>query len=367
MTILSFLMITLAGSLNLGYVPPPVGVGSEIVAGNTRSLGMGGVTVGIPDFGSFSILNPAASAWTLEGGVAFTGRYSESDDPAWDNRLGFPMISALLPLPGRVVITGSVQGRSRLETSAENYQVDSTHTGDFSWSGGLVETYVGVSVRASDWLAVSMGGRSTSGTVQSNVDIRTSSSSPSTPQHAIYRDDADFGMAWGPQIGLMVNTPRFGLGFSVSTERRGTLSIDRMYIDSDETESTSNEYTVPGELSLGMSFRPLDRLLLGMDMLKRKSLELLDNKTGRGSIYSLGAEYDLSGDLRARCGYSGMEGLWRDGERTVSAGLGYGFGAGRAGLDLAVSHSFWRDSSDSYRRETSFGISLWASEKWLGE
>jgi hypothetical protein len=366
MTVLSCILITLAGAFSVGYVPPPDGVGSEILAINTRSLGMGGVSVGIPNPNSFTILNPAASAWALDGGVSFTSRYTESDDAAWDNRLGFPMISALIPLPARVVITGAIEGRSRIDTFRDDVVIDDETRGDYTWSGGLVETYVGVSVRANDWIGLSIGGRSTSGNIMSDVELLPSSSSPSVPENKIYRDDANFGMAWGAVAGLMVNTDRFGMGFSVSTDRRGTMRVDRMYYDSDEADSTSSHYTIPGELSVGLSFRPVERLLIGADLLSRKTMNILGSRTEEGSIYSAGAEYDFDGSIRARCGYSRMDGLWRDGAQTVSAGLGYSFGGSRAGLDLAVAHNYWRDDLESYRKETVFSVSLWASEKWLG-
>ncbi len=369
MTILSFILISLSGIYSVDYLPPPGGVGSEVLAINTRSLGMGGVSVGLPNSSDFTMLNPAASAWTLEGGVAFTGRYAESDDAAWDNRLGFPMISAFIPLPARIVITGAIEGRSRIDTRLDDVQVEGDFTGDFTWSGGLVETYIGATVRANDWLAFSLGGRNTFGNIQSDVELMSTDSTPPIPVNSVYRDDARFRMAWGATVGLMINTDRFGCGFSVSTDRKGTLEIDRDFNVTDSADSirSSSLYTIPGEVSVGISFRPVDRLLVGMDLFRRKTLSILGSRTEEGSIYSVGAEVDAGAGVLPRCGYSYMDGLWRDGAQTLSAGLGYTFSQARAGLDLALGYNYWDDPDDGQENETVFSISLWASEKWLGE
>lgn len=366
MIILSCLIAVLSGVFSVDYLPPPDGIGSEILAINTRSLGMGGVSVGIPNSSDFTMLNPAASAWTLEGGVAFTGRYSESDDAARDNRLGFPMVAALIPLPGRVVITGAIEGRSRIETGLEGIDVGSDYTGDFTWSGGLAEAYAGASVRASDWLGLSLGGRSTFGNIRSDVELIACDSMPPLPINSIYRDDARFRMAWGAVAGLLINTDRFGLGLSISTDRKGTLRVERVFSLTEDSDSTSSFYTIPGEISAGISFRPMEDLLVGMDIFGRKPINIMGSRTEGGTIYSVGAELDAGGGIQPRCGYSYMDGLWRDGARTFSAGAGYSFNRGTAGLDLAVGYSYWRDLQDSFREETVLSVSLWASEKWLG-
>lgn len=369
MTFLSIALISLTGFYSADYLPPPGGVGSEVLAINTRSLGMGGVSVGLPNASDFTMLNPAASAWTLEGGVAFTGRYAESDDDAWDNRLGFPMISAFIPLPARVVITGAIEGRSRIDTAMEGVPSGQDFLGNYTWSGGLVETYLGGSVRASDWLAFSIGGRGTFGNIMSDVELISTDSTPPIPVNSVYRDDAQFRMAWGATAGIMVNTERFGLGLAISTDRKGTLEIDRDFEITDEADSvaSSSFYTIPGEVTAGISFRPLDRLLVGADFFSRKALNILGSRTDRGSIYSVGAEIDAGGGIQPRCGYSYMDGLWRDGAQTLSAGMGYTFGENRAGLDMAVGYTFWDDPDEGSGKETLFSVSLWASEKWLGE
>lgn len=366
MTILSCLIAVLSGVFSVDYLPPPDGIGSEILTINTRSLGMGGVSVGIPNSSDFTMLNPAASAWTLEGGVAFTGRYSESDDAAWDNRLGFPMVAALIPLPGGVVVTGAIEGRSRIDTGLENIDVGSGYTGDFTWSGGLSEAYAGASVRAGDWLGLSLGGRSTFGNILSDVELVSGDSLPPLPVNSVYRDDARFRMAWGVVAGLLINTDRFGLGLSISTDRKGTLRTERVFSLAENADTTRSFYTIPGEVSAGISFRPLGQLLIGVDIFGRKAMNILGSRTEGGAIYSVGTELDTGAGIQPRCGYSYMDGLWRDGAQTISAGLGYTFNRGTAGLDLAVGYSHWRDHQDSFQRETVLSVSLWASEKWLG-
>lgn len=368
MTILSFLVVSLASYYSVDYLAPPGGVGSEVLAINTRSLGMGGVSVGLPNSSDFTMLNPAASAWATEGGVAFTGRYTESDDAAWDNRLGFPMISAFLPLPYRLVVTGAIEGRSRIETSAQGIAVPGGYTGDYTWSGGLVEAYLGASVRTSDWLAVSLGGRSTFGSIMSDVELTSGDSVPPVPVNSVYRDDADFRMAWGATAGLLLNTGRFGLGFSVSTDRKGRLEVDRDFSSSDQEDTLDTGfYTIPGEISAGVSFRPLPDLLVGADLFTRKAMNILGSRTDEGSVYSVGAEYGTGDGLRPRLGHSWMDGLWRDGARTLTAGLGYIFDDRRAGLDVAAAYTTWDDPMEGDMSETVFSVSLWASERWLGE
>lgn len=366
MTIISCFLAVLFGTFSTDYLPPPDGIGSEILAINTRSLAMGGVSVGIPNSSDFTMLNPAASAWTLEGGVAFTGRYSESDDPARDNRLGFPMVAALIPLPGRVVVTGAIEGRSRIETGLEGIDAGSGFTGEYNWSGGLTEAYAGASLMASDWLGLSLGGRSTFGNIRSDVELVSGDSVPPIPVNSIYRDDARFRMAWGAVAGLLINTDRFGLGLSISTDRKGTLRIERVFNLTENADTTSSFYTIPGEASAGVSFRPAGELLIGMDIFARKAMNIMGSRTEGGTIYSVGAELDAGAGIHPRCGYRYMDGLWRDGAQTLSAGMGYTFNRGTAGLDLAVGYSYWRDPQDSFRKETVLSVSLWASEKWLG-
>ena len=80
-------------------------------------------------------------------------------------------------------------------------------------------------------------------------------------------------------------------------------------------------------------------------------------------MISTGAEVDVGSGVSARAGVSFSEGLWRDGSVRYTAGGSYGFGGGRARIDLGVGHEVW----DSERSETTLFVCLWASERWLGK
>jgi len=366
MTFFTCIIFALSGIFSIDFQPPPDGIGSEILPLNTRSIGMGGVSAGLPDSTGFSMLNPAASAWVLSGSMSFGGRYSNGDVKAWDNQLGFPLISAFLPLPGGIVVSGAIDSRSRLESELQENIIDN-HTGNFKWSGGLTEGYAGISIRTTDWLAFSFGGRCTFGNILSDVTLTALDSISPTPINSVYRDEARFRMAWGGILGILINTDRFGLGVSISTDRKGTLDIDRDFLSIPLTDSSSSIYTLPGEVSAGISFRPVERLLLGLDIYSRKVMNIFSAGTDNGSVYSIGAEFNAGRGFSARSGFSHMDGLWRDGANTVTAGAGYSFSEGRAGIDIAGSYQYWRDIQDSFRKETVLCISLWASEKWLGQ
>ncbi|MCD4701316.1 MAG: hypothetical protein K8S24_05595 [Candidatus Aegiribacteria sp.] len=365
MTFFTCIVLVLSGILTVDYVPPPDGIGSEILPLNSRSFGMGGVCTGVPDNTGFSMMNPAASAWRLEGGVYFGGRYSEGDVKAWDDQFGFPTISAFVPLPGGIVLTGTIDGRSRVDTLLHK-AVNDNYEGDFSWSGGLAETYVGLSVRTSDWLAFSIGGRSSFGNILSDITLICTSSINPLPANSIYRDDARFRMAWGGVFGIHVNTDRFGLGFSMSTDRKGTLDVNRDFLSTGQADTSTSLYSLPGEISVGISCRPVERLLVGMDIYSRKVMNILSSRTDPGSIYSFGVEVNAGRGISARSGFSYMDGLWRDGAKAFTAGAGYSFSEGRAGIDLAAGYQYWRDIQDHFQEETVLSISLWATEKWLG-
>ena len=163
-----------------------------------------------------------------------------------------------------------------------------------------------------------------------------------------------------------MNTDRFGLGFSISTDRKGTLDRNRDYVSYDP-DSSSQMYTVPGELSAGISFRPVERLLIGFDIFSRKSFEVFDSRTDSGTIISAGSEVYIGSGLTARTGYSHMNGLWRDGADRFTAGIGLVFGNGSAGIDLSTGYQFWKNIQNEFQKETVVFISLWATEKWLGE
>ncbi|MCD4848122.1 MAG: hypothetical protein K8R76_08025 [Candidatus Aegiribacteria sp.] len=363
MTVFTCIFLILAGSFP-GFISPSTGIGDEILPLNPRSFGMGGICAGVPDSTSFSMLNPAASAWALNSGVCFGGRYSEGDVSSWDNSFGIPLISAVIPLPGRIVVTAAIDGKSRIKTAEE--MIFDEFTGDLSWSGGLVESYTGLSVRATDWLAFSFGGRCTFGSIVSDVTLIPDNPSQYPTKEIIYRDDVSFRQAWGGVFGLFINSDRFGLGFSISTDRKGTLDIHRDYEEYDP-DSSSQMYTIPGELSAGISYRPLERLLIGLDIYSRKSLDVFGSITDSGSIISAGSEVNIGSGVIARTGYSHMNGLWRDGADRFTAGAGLVFGDGKAGIDLSTGFQFWRNIQDEFQKETVLFISLWATEKWLGE
>jgi hypothetical protein len=366
MTFISCIILALSGIYSVDYLPPPDGIGAEILPLNAKSLGMGGVCTGIANGTGFSILNPAASAWALDGGVFFGSRYSEGDIKAWDNQLGFTDISALVPLPGGVVISGAVDSRSRIDADFQG-AVSDTYFGEYSWSGGIIEAYTGASLRANDWLAFSLGGKCSFGNILSDVTLTYTDSVPPFPINSEYRDDARFRMAWGGVFGMIINTDRFGFGFSISTDRSGNLEVNRDFLLTGESDSSSSRYSIPGELSAGISFRPADRILIGMDIYSRKALNVLGSKTEEGSVYSAGVEVNAGNGISARSGFSYMDGLWRDGSSAFTVGAGYSFSDGRAGIDVAAGYQYWNDIQDRFHENTAFSISLWVTEKWLGE
>ncbi len=366
MTLLPCIVFFISGIFSVDYLPAPDGIGSEILPLNCRSYGMGGVCTGVQDTTGFSLLNPAASAWTLAGGISLGGRYSEGDIEAWDNQFDFPTVSAVVPIPGGIVLSGCIDGRSRINSELE-MDVGNDYAGEFTWTGGLVETYAGLSVRTSDWLAFSVGGRCSFGNILSDVKLTSTELITPTSDSSVYRDDARFRMAWGGVFGILLNTDRFGLGFSISTDRKGTLDVNRDFLSNSDADSSSSLYSLPGEISLGISFRPTERLLLAADIYSRKALDILSSKTDPGTVYSAGAEIYAGNGISLRSGYSFMDGLWRDGASTFTAGGGYSFNEGRAGVDIAAGYQYWRDIQDSFQEETVLSISIWATEKWLGE
>lgn len=347
-----------------GFIPPPQGVGDEILPLNARSFAMGGISAGLEGDTRFSLLNPAASAWTLSSGVNFGGRYSVGDVDAWSDRLGFPDASILVPLPWGIVLSGAIEGRSRL--SEEDYLSFPEYNGHYEWSGGLAESYAGFSLRATDWLAVSLGGRCTFGNIVADVTLAPVDPEPPIPVNTVYRDDASLRQAWGGVLGVMVNTSGFDLGFSVSTDREGDIEVFRDYSGHGE-DSLSQKYSIPGELTAGISFRPVPRLLLGADIYSRKALNILESRTDAGTVFSAGIEYDIGLGLTARAGYSLMSGLWRDGATSLRAGAGYSFSDGRAGVDLAAGYQYWKNELDAEMDETVLIVSFWATERWLGD
>ncbi len=366
MTLLPCIVFVISGIFSVDYLPPPDGIGSEILPLNSRSYGMGGVCAGVPGSTGFSMLNPAASAWAAAGGINLSGRYSEGDLQAWDNQLDFPTVSAFVPLPGGIVLCGAIDARSRIDSELQ-MDVSDDYAGEFSWAGGMTETYTGLSLRISDWLAFSVGGRCSFGNIVSDVTLTQTALITPTSDSSVYRDDAHFRMAWGGVFGIMVKTERFGLGFSISTDRKGNLEVDRDFLESSETDSSRSMYSLPGEVSIGISFRPIERLLIGADIYSRKALNILGTRTDPGNVYSVGAEVYAGSGVTFRSGFSSMDGLWRDKASTFTTGCGYSFSEGRAGVDIAAGYQYWRDMEDIFQEETVLSISIWTTEKWLGE
>jgi len=347
-----------------GFVPPPNGTGDEILAASPRSFAMGGISAGLRDPVRFPLLNPAASGWALESGICLGGRYAEGDAEAWSGFLGFPNASLVIPLPWNLTLTGAIASRSRLLESADRIFED--YKGRIEWSGGLEESYAGVTFRGTDWLAVSLGGRCTFGSIVADVTLTPFDPGPPVPVNTVYRDDASLGQAWGGQLGLMIGTPAVSLGFSVTTDREGIVDVRRDY-SGEGSDSLSMAYEIPGEIAAGASVRPVGWLLVGADVFTRKALNLLGSRMEGGSVVALGMEADLGSGFAARAGYNRMHGLWRDSARTLTAGGGYAFDGGHGGIDVAAGFQSWTDSLGADRGETVFSFSLWATESWLGE
>lgn len=364
MTAAVFTLICLLGRTYPGFIPPPQGTGDELLPLNARSFAMGGLAAGLAEPVRFSLLNPAASGWAGSSGICLGGRYTDSDVEAWHGTLRFPTVSLQVPLPFGLVLTGAIDGRSRLQEQGNRLFED--FRGTFEWSGGLEESYAGLTFRGADWLAVSLGGRCTFGNIVADVTLRPLDPGPPVPINTVYRDDASFRQAWGGQVGLMVNTPAVTLGFSVTTDREGTLDILRDY-SGHGADSISQAYGVPGELAAGASVRPFDGLLIGADLYARKALNILESRMDGGSILSVGLEADLGSGLAARAGYNTMSGLWRDGASTITAGGGYAFAGGQGGIDLSAGYQSWTTDQDASRNEVVLLFSLWATERWLGD
>lgn len=363
MIALSIALTLLVGSYP-GFQPPPDGMGDEMQSFSARAYALGGISVGVTDDSRLSVLNPAASAWAVDTEICFSGIIRSGDAESWGTGLNFPSVSVLFPVPGRVVFSASIDARSSLKQ--ESPLIFPDYTGNFTWTGGLSEVYTGFSVAVSDWFAFSTGGRCTFGKAQSNVILSPVSSGYHVPINTIYRDDALLGQAWGGVLGLMVNTRYLGIGFSVTTDRSGMVEITRDYSGSG-ADSSETRYTIPGELSAGLSIYPFERLMIGTDIYTRKAMNVMGSRTDDGWILSVGTEVDVGRDISIRAGYEHIDGLWRDGATRFTAGSGYVFGEGHAGVDLAGGYQYWEDATGESNSETTVYVTLWASGNWLGE
>ncbi|MBD3370338.1 hypothetical protein GF402_08255 [Candidatus Fermentibacteria bacterium] len=342
-----------------GYLPPPDGVGAEMLPFSARGMAMGGIECCVRNDRGLSILNPAVSAWAPHAGLELTVDYTEGDCRARDGEMRFPRMSFLFPLPGRVVLSGALGGRSVVRCG-DTLKVDG-YVGGYAWRGGTGEAYTGLSVLASDWLSFSLGGRCFFGGIDSDVTLFKDSVGSQIPLNWFYRDDGYLEPAWGLMVGTMIHTPYLGLGMSITTDRDARLEVRRNYLSAGSDTTLTESYSIPGEASLGLSVRPLPRLLVGTSYYYRKALNLLQSKTPDGNILGLGAEVDLGRGFAGRAGYSVVDGLWSDGCRRWSLGGSYLFSGDRARIDLSLGRSILKDGGG----ETSVSVTLWGSENWL--
>lgn len=357
-TILACALILAAG-FDPPFLPPATGIGVETSSLGARGYAMGGAAAGVPDSCSVSVHNPAASSWAASTGLTWGLAGVGGDDGNRTGKLSFPHVSIVFPLPWGVTLSGCISSRSRLSASGTFVYDGGTGTAD--WAGGLSEGWFGASARAGGNLAFALGSRSTFGRVRGEFLITPDSlPGPYMPLSTLYRDDAVFSPSSGLLFGAFWNTGVFNLGMSITTDRSGTLSIDRDAMGTLRAD-TSLRYTVPGEFTGGFSARPHRRLLLAGDYHYRKRLSLLSATVEPGSVYSGGLEYSASRNLRLRAGVSRTEGLWRDGATRYTTGVGYSFGGGRASLDLSAGYETWGDGLS----ETTVYATLWASENWL--
>ncbi len=158
-----------------------------------------------------------------------------------------------------------------------------------------------------------------------------------------------------------MNTRHFSAGFSIVTDRSGDLEVQRSYMGDSSADTTFN-YSVPGELSAGISAHVHPRVLAGVDFFARKNLNLLGHVTEEGSYIASGLEFMPGLGFRIRGGFRAMDGLWRDGASRYSGGIGYLVSGGKASLDIGVSYETWGADES----ETVVFASIRASENWLG-
>ncbi len=351
--------LILAAGFDPPFLPPDGGIGVETRSAGARAFAMGGAAAGVADSNTVSVYNPAASAWAEATGLAWGLAGVSGDDDNWTGKLGFPHVSVVFPIPWGVSLSGCLSSKSRLSATG-SFTFDGG-SGTAAWSGGLTEGWFGVTARAGRNLAFSLGSRSTFGTVLGEfITTPDSLSGPFIPLSSQYRDDAVFSPASGLLFGAFWNAGIVDLGMSITTDRRGTLGIERDGMGNLSAD-TSLQYTVPGDFTGGISVRPHRRLLFAADYYSRKRLSLLQTSVEPGNIISGGVEYTAPGNLRLRAGISRTDGLWRDGATRYTTGFGFAFGSGRASLDVSAGYETWGDGLS----ETTVYATLWASEHWL--
>lgn len=344
---------------NPPFIPPAAGIGAETADGGVRAFSMGGASAGVPDSGTVSITNPSASAWSSNTGLSWGTTLRDTEDQSWSGASSFPDISVLMPLPMGLQLSAVLSGRSRLNSSESIQYGDISGTVD--WTGATAESYVGASMQASRSLAFSLGGRCFFGSALGDAVTNTEIPGPYSPVASEFRDDIAFKPSWGLNFGSFYRSGSLSAGFSITTDRSGDMVIDRDYMGN-ATADTSFRYTVPGELSAGVSIRVHPGVLLAMDYFARKKLTLLDSSTGEGSMVSAGIEVSPGSGFALRGGYRVMDGLWRDGASRYTGGVGYEIADGAASVDLGAGWETWNDES-----ETVLFIGIRASENWLGQ
>lgn len=358
-SILVFSIFAVSG-FNPPFFPPGAGIGSETAGGGVRAFSMGGVSAGIPDSGMVSILNPSASAWAESTGLSWGTKVRDTEDQSWSGASAFPDVAVLVPLPMGVQLSAVLSGRSRL-SATDNIDIGNM-TGSIDWTGSTAESYLGATLRTSRNLAFSLGGRCFFGSVLGDAVTSVIIPGPYVPISTEYRDDLAFEPSWGLNFGGFYNSGRFAAGFSLTTDRSGTLSVERDYMGSSSADTTFR-YSVPGELSLGISSWIHPRILIGVDYYARKKLTLLDNSTGEGSYTAAGFEVKPGHGFRIRGGYRIMNGLWHDGGSLYTGGIGYDISGGKASVDIGAGWESWDDSQS----EAILFMGIRASENWLGQ
>ncbi|PIE51129.1 hypothetical protein CSA37_13290 [Candidatus Fermentibacteria bacterium] len=344
-----------------GFYPefqtPSRGIGSETTGGGVRAFSMGGVSAGIPDSNMVSLANPAAAAFTPNTGFAWGSKFRDTPDPDWTDASVFPEVSVIMPLPLGLQFSALLSDRSRLVVE-DQIQFENG-SGEINWFGSTAESYLGLTVKASESLAFSAGGRCFFGSAHGDAVVLIDTPGPYLPITSQYRDDISLFPSWGITAGAFFTKGIISGGASITTDRDGSMDLHRDYIGSREADTTYR-YSVPGEFNAGISARIHPQVLIGVDYFARKALKLLGSPTEAGSWTAAGAEYLPGSGFRIRGGVRTMDGLWRDGAIRYSGGIGYDLGGGAAAIDAGVSWESWSEQS-----ETVLFIGLRASENWL--
>ncbi len=346
-----------------GFTPafqsPSVGIGAETAAGGVRAFSMGGVAAGLPDSSMVSGSNPAASAWAVNTGLSWGTKVRETNDLAWSGASAFPDVSLIMPLPYSLQFSAVLSNRSRI--NREDSIVLENATGTIKWTGGSGESYIGLTSRVSENLAFSIGGKCFFGSALGNAVVIPDNPGSAALISNSYVDDLSFSPSWGPILGAFLNTRYFSAGFSIVTDRSSDLQIERDYMGNSSADTTT-VYSVPGELTAGVSARVHPRIVIGVDFFARKALTLLGHTTDEGNYLASGFEITPGYGFRLRGGFRTIDGLWRDGASRYSGGIGYVIAGGKASFDVGASFESWGVDES----ETVLFASIRTSENWLG-